>query len=179
MWRLGIGEQAEGVGQHGKDGVQRGEGAARGAGQVDDERGAEQAAEAAAEHGEGRLLAAGGAHLLGEAIEKAGADGAGGLRGDIARGDAGAACGDDERRAGGSAGEGCFNLRLLIGNQSVFDHVKPSEGQGLGDGGAGEVLAEAAGRGVADGNHYCLEHLLSIVRGGGLGGLSADRAGRG
>ena len=84
------------MGQDGEDGGEGASGAGGAAGEVDDEGGAQAAADCPAERGEGGFVEAGGAHAFGEAVDEAVADEPGGFGGYVARGEAGSSGGDDE-----------------------------------------------------------------------------------
>src|ERR1700738_4705527 len=147
-------EQVQSVRQHREDGAERGAGSGWAAGEVDDQRGTERAADGAAERGERRVAEAFGPHTFGQAVDDAVADLAGGLRGDVAGGEAGASGGDDEvGRAGVGAEEG-GNLVELVGESEGFDGGYARSLQELHDGGAGAVDLQpggAAGGGGEDG----------------------------
>ena len=97
-------EQVERVGQHGQSSAEGTDGSCGAAGKVEDEAGAQGAAEGATQNGQRRLADAFGAHQFRRyRVEQAFADSTGGLRSDIATADAGASGGDDET-GGDSAG---------------------------------------------------------------------------
>jgi hypothetical protein len=108
------GEQIESVRQDGQSGAEGTDRSCRAAGQVEDDAGAEGSADGAAEDGEGRLAAAFGTHQLGDAGQEAVADGEGGLRSDVAGGDAGASCGNHQGGGGGRAAECVLELLLIV-----------------------------------------------------------------
>lgn len=145
-------EQVERVGQDGKCGAERMDGAGGAAGEIEDEGGAAGTAEGAAEDGERCLAAAFGAHELGNAGEETVADGVGGFRGDVARGDAGSAGGDDEASFGGGVAEEVFDEALVVGDGGAAEDGKAVGLELAGDGRSGFVGAAALRGGIADGD---------------------------
>lgn len=87
---------------------------ARAAGQVENEGLAEGSAEGTAEGCVRGLGEADSAHALGDTVEEAVADGAGGVGSDIAEADSGSASGDDETRVGGGSAECVFDGFALV-----------------------------------------------------------------
>ncbi len=97
------------------------------------------------------MLAAVGAHLLGDTVEQAGADGAGGFGGDIAEGEARATGGDDEGvRLSGFAERG-FDGGLVVRDNLLAGDLETVVPEKDRDGGAGLVFALVAEAAVADG----------------------------
>ena len=145
-------EQVDGVGQDRERSLKGGDGAGGTAGNIQDDGGTEGSAEGAAEGGERSLAEAGGTHQLGNAVEEAVADGTGGFRGDITGSDAGATGGHDEIGGSGGAAEGILDGGAIIGDDDADNGLKTSGFEGAREGGAGEILAESAGAGVAHGD---------------------------
>lgn len=145
-------EQIKRVGQNGQgsaEGANRSGGAA---GKVEDEAGAQGAAEAAAQNRHGSLTAALAAHQFRNAVEEAFADGTGGLGGDIATADAGASGGDDEAGGGSGAAQCVLNGRCFVWYGKPERDRKTTCLQLADDGGTGQVLTRSLGTGVAYGN---------------------------
>ena len=131
-------------------------GAAR---QIDDEGLAAQDAGGAAEHparGDAQAVIP---HGLGDAGGAAGGHGIGGLRGDIARGEAGAAGGQDQVHlsAIGQPDELGLQRLGLIGQDHGLLHLVPGGGQHLHDERAALVLPLAAGAFVRQGDDGCAQ----------------------
>lgn len=145
-------EQIDGVGQDRERGLKGGDGSDGAAGDIQDDGDAEGSAEGAAEGGERSFAQAGGAHQLGDAVEEAVADGAGGLRGNVAGSDAGAPGGNDEIGGSGGAAEGILDGGAIVGDDDADNGLKTGGFEGAREGGAGEILAESAGAGVAHGD---------------------------
>jgi hypothetical protein len=145
------GEQIEGVRQDGENRGEGGDGTGGAAGEVDDQGRAEGDADAAAERGERGLGQAGGAHALGEALDDAVGDEAGGLGSDVAGGEAGTAGGEDEIGALGVAAQGCGDLGEFVGQDLCDRGGKTGLLEQTDDGGAGAIGHLAARAAVADG----------------------------
>jgi len=145
------GEQIEGVRQDGQDRRERGDGARGAAGEVDDQGGAEGDADGSAEWSERGLPQAGGAHALGEPLDDAVGDEAGGLGGDVAGGEAGASGGEDEIGALGVTAQGSGDLGELVGQGLGDRGGKTGLLEQTDDSGTGEIGHLAAGAAVADG----------------------------
>ena len=151
MGRMFVHQEPQRMGQHGQDGLERGDRAAGGAGQVEDQGLPEQPADAAAQDGEGGFPAAFGAHVFAEAVEQAAANGAGGFRGNVAGGEAGAP-GSDEQPAGlRRRAQRVFNGELFVCNKTVGGDAEAGFLQQGDYGRAGQVFALAAGAAVAHG----------------------------
>jgi len=147
------GEQVEGVGQDGQDRRQGGYGARGTAGEIDDQGGTEGDADSAAERGQRSLAQAGCAHALGEALDDAVGDEAGGLGRDIAGGQAGAAGGEDQVGGLGVTAQGRGDVVELVGEDFGDRGCQTGLLEQTNDGRAGEVRHLAAGAAVADGEH--------------------------
>lgn len=146
------GEEIEGVWKQGQDGIERGEGAGWAAGEIEDQRTCEGAADPSAEGGEGRLQEADGAHPLGEAVSEALAYQPRGFRGDIAGSEAGSACGDDQSRPGGVVAEGCGDQVYLVGHGLERDLGGAGGLEACCNSRPGEVFLPAMEAAIADGN---------------------------
>lgn len=136
--------------KQGKDGFKRGYGPSGAAGQVEDQRGSQGAADSPTEGREGGLLETEGAHAFREAFDQALADDSRGLRGDVAGGETGAAGRDDKVRARGLTPQGVDDLIQFIGN--CLHRGRGGTGclQTGGNGGAGEILLAAIEAAIAD-----------------------------
>ena len=142
------------MGKKREDGFERRARAGGAAGKIDDERTAEASTDRAAEGSIGRVLYALGAHALGEALDDAIADEAGGLGGDIARGQSSASGGDDEVGFTRVMAESLGDLVDFVGEDASRDRGAKGFKDG-GDGGSGEVFALAVETTVADGEGDC------------------------
>jgi hypothetical protein len=165
------------VGQQRHDGFERAASAGGAAGEVDDEGGSDGAADGTAERRVEGFAEAGGAHAFAEAVDEALADELGGLGGDVARGEAGAAGGDDEVCIGGVLVEGFYDEIELVGEGLGVGFVDTGGGEHADDLGTGGVFLLAFEAAVADGEDHCPEtdgeplfHLSSVM---------GDRLGRG
>lgn len=126
------GEEIEGVGQEMKDGLEGGDGAARAAGEVEEESGAggveeagvEDGADASAEGGEWGVTEAVGADELRETGDETGGYGEGGFGCDVTGGETGAAGGDDERGAGGGGTEAVGEGEDVVGQDEVVEDLE-------------------------------------------------------
>lgn len=92
-----------------------------------------------------------GAHAFGEAVDDAVADFAGGLGGYVARRDACAPGGDDEMAGSGVAAKGGDDEVEVVGESFGDEDGGTCFGEGLGDGGAGEIDLSALEAAIADG----------------------------
>ena len=142
------GEQFESMGQNRKGGSQGTDGPFRAAGEIENEGCSSDAAEAAAEDGEGRVAAAFGAHQLGNAFEHAVTDCARGFGGDVPAADAGTARGYDEAAAAGGGsdrGMDCIlDGNLFVWNYNRLSGFEPGSSKLSSHGGAGNVLPRSA-----------------------------------
>ncbi len=152
--RAGLaGQQIDGVRQDVQHGAQRLRCASRTARQIEDERASADAAQAAAQHGEWRLGRAFGAHSLGNAVDQLGADGAGGFRRYVARGNASAARSDDQLRLPAQADERRLDGCLLIRNDFLVRDFKSVLAQQPDGRRAGDIGALAACGRITDGQY--------------------------
>jgi hypothetical protein len=145
------GQQIEGVGQYGHRGQQGVDGGLGLAGHIQDDARSERRADAAAQDGQGCSTPPFGAHQLGDAGKRAVADGKSCLRGHIACGDAGTSGGDDEPDEGGGLAQCVLDGFLLVWNRKQGNRFEPTGAQSPGDSGAGKILLQSFGTGVA----YC------------------------
>ena len=153
MRRVRVVKQPQGVRQNRQDSRKGGGRATGSAWEVDDECAAQKSANASAEDGERRFPAALGTHLLAQTVEQPGADGAGGLRGDVALGETGTASGDDELGEFGCFPQGVLDQQLLVWKDAGAAKSEVRLPQQSDNGRPGKVFAFAPGTTIADGKH--------------------------
>jgi hypothetical protein len=150
-------QQVECVGQQVQHGAQGGGGTCRAAGKVQDERAVAvlrvDAADAAAERGEGRVAQAVLADDFRNAGDEAVADGEGGIGGDIAIAEAGAARGDDQTGAGCGVAERLDEAGEVVGDDLDIEDARTGLGENGCCGRSGEIDLVAGGAAVAGGDH--------------------------
>ena len=144
-------EEIEGVRKERKHGLERAFGSGGVAGKIDDEAGADCAADASAECGEGGVERPVAADVLSEAGDEAIADGESCFGGDVARRETGASGGDDERVVGGGCAEGGGDLCGLVGDESCGGGGALL-GEDTDESRTGKVGLGAGVAAVADGN---------------------------
>ncbi len=144
-------EQVYGVGQDGQDDGERGLGAVEAAGEVDDQRRADGAADGSAEDGGGRVFQALGTHDFAEAFDGAVANHQRSLRRDVAGREAGAAGGDNEIGLGGVMAQGVGDEVEFVRQRLGGEVVDAGLSQERDDGRSGAVGLGSGGAAVADG----------------------------
>ena len=160
------------MGQERQDGAQRVLGSSGTAGEVEHQssmrmgcprrdlrrridRRIEDAADAAAEGGVGCVARSLLADEFGQAWDQPGTDGEGGLRGDVARAQPGAASGEHQRGPGGGLTQGGDELGKVIGEGERIHQPGAGRSEDLRDGRAGEVCLSAGEATVADREDHC------------------------
>ena len=150
----GAAQDFDGMRQKLGDRVEGFDGAARRAGQIDDERIFADAGDGARERGARIFLRSLLAHELADAGQELVADGGGGFGSGVARADSRAAGGEHEinRVRIGERDEALFEGGAIVGDGFVGDHLPAESAAALSQGGPGTILALAAGDGLAHGN---------------------------
>jgi hypothetical protein len=148
-------QKVEGVGQQRQNGLERALRAGWAAGEIDDQRFSQASADGSAQRRKGRLPESFRTHSLGQSIDEAFADEPGGLRRDVAWGEAGASGGDDQLGGRSGSAQGGGNDLHLVGNYLGRHGGDPGPSQQIGHGCAGKVLPLAVEAAIADGYDDC------------------------
>lgn len=147
------GEEIERMRKQMKDGRERGDGASRASGKIQDKSGTQSSADGTAEGSERRLSETGGAHQFGQALDEAVADQSRGFRRDVARSKARAAGGDHKVGRPGVAAQGRNNLLELIGDNLGGRLMRSRRSKLLSNSRPGKILAGARKGAVANGEY--------------------------